>query len=130
MISIVWYVGRKRKNFSHLFKDCNGFRAFVFVCSWGGRSDAWPMNDVLEIFEACINPPARMCCGVEDRTSVSCFLASLLYSFWSFRNDQMFEGKTNIMKMRRLVDQFMLDFFVIMHYPPPLDISSSDSGRP
>lgn len=59
--------GEELEKLNHLFKDYSGFRALAFASSWGGKPNAWPMNDVMEILVACINPPMWMCCGVEDR---------------------------------------------------------------
>lgn len=85
-------VKRVESNF-HLFKDCHGLKALVFSSKWGGRSEAWPATNILELVEMCLNPSQSLCGSKMEKDEFTIFMVSLFYWFCRFQNKLLFEGK-------------------------------------
>lgn len=100
----------------HLFKECPRIIALAFASRWRGRLTEWRAANVSDLIELFLHPSSRVCVVDMDSKRVTIFFASLMYCFWNYCNKSLFDGKTSIQLMGRMLDQFLLEFSEVLHF--------------
>lgn len=98
------------ENGMHIFKNCQAIRALAFATHWGCRLDAWEFEDMRSWLNFCIKPNTRLRLQGKEAKFFTLFKASLFYSMWLYRNNLMFDGKSNLLSSAQKLEFSVSEF--------------------